>query len=86
MKIPLNKKNKLTFLLFVLCLINCLSVVSANLELPAVIGSNMVLQREYACNLWGWAKAGDTIAITVGWSKKTQICITDSVGPCGNRK
>ncbi len=39
---------------------------SAELRLPAVIGSNMVLQRDKPIPIWGWAAAGDEVAVTLG--------------------
>ncbi len=48
-------------------------VASAELRLPAVISSNMVLQREKPIPLWGWAADGDEVAVTLGANgKKTK--------------
>lgn len=37
------------------------------LRLPAIIGSNMVLQQEEKVPLWGWDKPGQKITITTSW-------------------
>ncbi len=39
--------------------------VRAELRLPAVISDNMVLQREHANPVWGWAKPGEKVVVTV---------------------
>ena len=36
------------------------------LRLPAVLGSHMVVQREVPVSLWGWAKPGAKVSVTVG--------------------
>lgn len=38
----------------------------ADVSLPAVIGSNMVLQREKPLPIWGWATPGEEVTITLG--------------------
>jgi sialate O-acetylesterase len=43
----------------------------AIIRLPAVIGSNMVLQQQSNVKLWGWSGAGEKIAITTSWNNKT---------------
>jgi hypothetical protein len=35
------------------------------LRLPVVIDSNMVLQREKAAHLWGWADAGESVSAAI---------------------
>ena len=41
------------------------ALVHAEVTLPSVIGSNMVLQRDMQVPIWGWASAGEEIAITL---------------------
>lgn len=43
---------------------------SANVTLPAVIGSNMVLQRQTQAALWGHATANARVTVTTSWNKK----------------
>ena len=40
----------------------------AEVSLPAVIGSHMVLQREKPLPIWGWAAPGEEITVTLGES------------------
>ena len=48
----------------------------ANIRLPNVIGSNMVLQQQSNATLWGWAEPGEKIAITTSWDNKTDSVTT----------
>jgi len=59
---------RLTTLLFFL-LVNC-SLLSAQLRLPAIISSGMVLQQNDSVALWGWGSPSETISITTGWNNQ----------------
>ncbi|HUS02492.1 MAG TPA: sialate O-acetylesterase [Chitinophagaceae bacterium] len=50
-----------------------LSVLSAraNITLPSVIASNMVLQQNASVNLWGWGDPNEKVLITNSWNGKT---------------
>lgn len=41
----------------------------AQIKLPAIVSSNMILQRNTTINLWGWASPSEKITITTSWSK-----------------
>ncbi len=41
------------------------TIVRAELRLPAVISDNMVLQRDHANPLWGWANPGEQVVVSV---------------------
>ena len=43
----------------------------ANVRLPNVLSSNMVLQQRSQVNLWGWCEPGEKIAITASWDRQT---------------
>ena len=43
----------------------------ADLKLPALFMDHMVLQREQAVPVWGWAKPGDEVAVEFAGQKKT---------------
>jgi sialate O-acetylesterase len=47
----------------------------ANIRLPSVIGSNMVLQQQSKVKLWGWASPAEKIVITPSWSKTSDTVI-----------
>jgi sialate O-acetylesterase len=42
----------------------------ADVRLPNVIGSHMVLQRESQVSLWGFADPGEVVTIAPGWTKE----------------
>lgn len=48
----------------------------ANIRLPAVLSSGMVLQQQSEVRLWGWASPGETITVTCSWSGKTDSTYT----------
>lgn len=51
------------FLLFI-------EAVNAEVKLPAIVSSNMVLQRNTTIQLWGWADAKEKISIEASWLKE----------------
>jgi sialate O-acetylesterase len=42
----------------------------ANVRLPNVLSSNMVLQQRSQANLWGWCEPGEKIKIVASWNDK----------------
>lgn len=50
----------------------------AQLRLPKVLGSNMVLQREKPVPVWGWASAGEKV--TVQFAGQSVSAVTDKEG------
>lgn len=52
---------KLAFLVVLSFLLNI--SLWANVKLPALVGDNMVLQRDSKINLWGWADPGEKVGI-----------------------
>ena len=47
-------------------LITSVRPASADVKLPKVFGSNMVLQRDAPIPIWGWAEPGEDVTISVG--------------------
>src|SRR5215218_9371178 len=47
----------------------------ANITLPAVISSNMVLQQKSSVKLWGWGNPEERVYITDSWSGKTDSTV-----------
>lgn len=54
------------------------SVLIAQLKLPAIIGDNMVLQRDMKVPVWGWASPNEKI--TVSFKNKTYAIVTADNG------
>jgi sialate O-acetylesterase len=64
--LELNKLNRYKTAGFFLLLIGAVlfsSPVQAEIRLPAVISSHMVVQQQQPIVLWGWAEAGETISV-----------------------
>jgi sialate O-acetylesterase len=49
------------------------SAARADITLPAIIDSQMVLQRGVAAPIWGWADEGETVTVTFAGQTKTAI-------------
>ncbi|MEX2212755.1 MAG: sialate O-acetylesterase [Phycisphaeraceae bacterium] len=60
----------------IVALITCLVAVhaaQAEVKLPAIFGSNMVIQRDREIPVWGWADAGEAVTVEfAGQTKETQ--------------
>jgi sialate O-acetylesterase len=56
--------------LFVILLLALSLNASATVTLPAVIGSNMVLQRQSEAALWGTAAANASVTVITSWNKR----------------
>ena len=54
------------------------NIAYAEVKLPSIIGSNMVLQQQSEARLWGIAKG--TVKITTSWSSNTISAQTDNNG------
>ncbi|MBT3470161.1 MAG: sialate O-acetylesterase [Opitutae bacterium] len=60
------------FITLIACLVFALTA-SADVKLPNVIGSDMVLQRDLPVPIWGWAEAGEEVSVSfAGQTKKTK--------------
>ena len=60
------------FITLIACLVFALTA-SADVKLPNVIGSDMVLQRDLPIPIWGWAEAGEEVSVSfAGQTKKTK--------------
>ncbi len=54
--------------------------VMAEVKLPAIVSSNMVLQRNTTITLWGWADPDEKISIEASWLKEAMNVKADSKG------
>lgn len=57
-----------------------LSSIMAEVKLPAIVSSNMVLQRNTTIILWGWADAKEKITIKTSWLKESMNIEADNKG------
>ena len=58
------------FLVGFLCLALLPFIAIANIRLPGVISSGMVLQQQSSVKLWGWSSAAEKIVVTTSWNNK----------------
>lgn len=49
----------------------CPAALRADVTLPEVIGSHMVLQRDQKLPIWGWAAPGESVTVALGDNKAT---------------
>lgn len=55
-------------------------LASANVRLPAVIGSHMVLQQNTEASLWGWCEPQERIIVRPSWDTATYSAVGTSGG------
>ena len=74
-KTEINKLMKIEIKLISAAVVLALSslFVRADVRLPDVIGSSMVLQQQQAVPIWGFADAGESVRVTFGKQKKTVV-------------
>jgi sialate O-acetylesterase len=66
------------FIVMTVVLFVGLGSVWADVKLPAIFSDHMVLQRNEAIRVWGWADAGETVSVTLG--EDTATTTANSVG------
>lgn len=64
----MKRTSLITFVVTVFLLFT--EALYAEVKLPAIVSSNMVLQRNTTIQLWGWADAKEKISIEASWLKK----------------
>ncbi len=57
--------------LVTLAILTLSATLSAEVKLPNVIGSGMVLQRDLPVPIWGWAEAGEKVTVSFAGQTKT---------------
>lgn len=53
------------------------SLLHAEVKLPAIFSDHMVLQREVEAPVWGWADAGENVAVSFGGHKAETVADKD---------
>ena len=67
-------------LLLIAALLGAAAVSNAEVRLPAVLGDNMVLQRNSKVNLWGWSTPRKKVKIKTSWNHKKYRVRSDEEG------
>ncbi|MDR2388984.1 MAG: sialate O-acetylesterase [Tannerellaceae bacterium] len=68
----------LSYLSFALLFLLSPAGLSAEVRLPRLVGSGMMLQRDTPVELWGWADPGETLSLSLG--RKVYTAGADSLG------
>lgn len=77
----LSKKSGFNLIALVLVWIMlCHQSINAEIKLPAIVSSNMVLQRDTTIVLWGWADPNEEITIKISWLEEKINFNTDKEG------
>lgn len=72
------KMKSKSFLIISLAVFFTVARVHAQLRLPSVIASNMVLQQNDSVWLWGWAGPGEKVFVNTSWSSQRDSAITSN--------
>lgn len=59
------------------CFSLLLASLSAEVKLPAVLADHMVIQREMAAPIWGWADPGERISVVFAGQTKQTVAAAD---------
>ncbi|MEP7259440.1 MAG: sialate O-acetylesterase [Flavitalea sp.] len=70
MNLPLKKSATIVFSLFMAM------ACFADIRLPKLVGSNMVLQQQSTVKIWGWADPMEIVFVTTSWNNKTDSIVT----------
>ncbi len=66
-----RSKAATSIFLLIACTSFLAAPVWADVKLPRIIGSGMVLQRNMPLSIWGWADTGEEVAVQLGQTKVT---------------
>ncbi len=70
------KNNTLLIIFVSICFINIQA--EAQLRLPSIISSGMVLQQNDSAALWGWASPGGKVTVMTSWNNHTDSTVVGS--------
>ena len=54
-------------------LVSFVMTVRAEVTLPAVLASHMVVQRDLPVHVWGWAPAGESVTVSFRGNSRTRL-------------
>ncbi|MGD8786071.1 MAG: sialate O-acetylesterase [Phycisphaerales bacterium] len=72
-------QTKILTVFGILLLLNT-SASWADIKLPAIIRSNMVLQQDMKVPIWGWAEPGEEVTVSVSWHSMKWAVTADKDG------
>lgn len=71
------KKLMIVWLFFIASL--SFEKLQAQLRLPAILSSGMILQQNDSVSLWGWAGPAEKVYVTTSWNNKTDSTIATNL-------
>lgn len=80
MTFKLKVKKGIVFTLIILFQMITAQTSNAAIKLPAIVSSNMVLQRNTTIEIWGWAATNEKIEIEASWLEKSETVKADKAG------
>lgn len=72
-------KKLMTYCLLLVCLTSVIDL-QAEIKLPAIVSSNMVLQRNTTVEVWGWATPQENIVLSNSWQDEPMQVKADKNG------
>lgn len=69
-------KSVLIFVFYV----TTINSANANISMPEIFKSNMVLQQKSEVKIWGWAKPGEPVKLEAGWLEQNLEAKADNQG------
>ena len=72
--------QKMIVFVAMILVVTGLHTVQADIQLPAVIGDNMVLQRGIKAALWGWADPDEEVRLSVSWHRMERRTTAGAAG------
>jgi len=73
-------KRVILLSVFISIILSFVQSINAEVKLPAIVSSNMVLQRNTTVVLWGWADAKEKISIEASWLNEELSLEADKEG------
>jgi len=67
-------------MLFCLALLLHSGWLFADIRLPSIISSNMVLQQNTQVPIWGWADLGEEISVDASWLEESVSVVANAKG------
>lgn len=75
----MKQMRKIVLTLFV-ALSSIAGTMAQSLNVPTIIGDNMVLQRNTTAHLWGWAVAGEEVTVEASWLSEPVKTTANDIG------
>ena len=66
----MRRTKSLCFAFMLLIVVGFVSTAAGDVKLPGVFGDHMVLQRDEAVPIWGWAEPGEKVIVTLAVQSK----------------